>query len=186
MRRRNIILLLVILIVLGGYFYFFRPTEPLEEEEPQTLVWNINMPEIQHIEIRLPREGMSESFIQSDERDKFPWYFDNTERSEVDSKRWGGGIPLILSGPRADRVISKDTPSEKLVEFGLTQPQMEIIITMEDGYTLTIDVGDKSPDGTNYYVKAPRTNTVCLIDFTWYEVLENIVKDPPYANPPTN
>jgi len=42
-------------------------------------------------------------------------------------------------------------------------------------------VGDRTPDGHAYYVQAPGSNDVALVDFTWYEVLERLVKEPPYV-----
>ncbi|GAH73350.1 unnamed protein product, partial [marine sediment metagenome] len=116
-------------------------------------VWMIEMDEIQHIEIRLPREGKSEAFIKISKGDEFPWHFDDPQRSAVDVARWGGGIPLLLSGPGAERVIAKNATPEKLAEFGLAQPQMEIILTLEDGAILNIKVGDRTPDGNAFYVK---------------------------------
>ncbi len=184
MRLRNILILLIILLALGGYFYFSNGSEPPpEKEEPRVFLWDIEVGEIQHIEIRLPREDKSEAFVKISQEDKFPWYFDDPQRSDVDMARWGGGIPLLLSGPGAERVISKNTTEEQLTEFGLTQPQMEITLTLENGDILNIKVGDKSPDGINYYVQAPGSNDVALVDYTWYEVLERLVKEPPYAPP---
>ena len=185
MRLKSILILLVILLALGGYFYFFNTSEPPpEKEEPRVFVWKIDMLEIQHIEIRLPRENMSESFIKISHGDEFPWYFDDPQRSEVDVARWG--IEFLLTGPGAERVIAKDATEEKLAEFGLAQPQMEITLTLEDGNILNITVGDRTPDGINYYVQAPGTNDVALVDYTWYEVLERLVKEPPYAPPSTD
>ena len=184
MRLRNILILLAILIGLGVYFYFFNTSEPPpEKEEPRVFLWNIRLDEIEHIEIRLPRENQSEAFVKISQEDKFPWYFDDPQRSEVDVARWGGGIPLLLSGPGAERIISRNTTEEKLAEFGLAQPQMEITLTLENGDILNIKVGDKTPDGINYYVQAPGSNDVALVDYTWYEVLERLVKEPPYLPP---
>ncbi len=183
MRLRNILILLAILLALGGYFYFTSIPEPAPRPEPRVYVWMIEMDEIQHIKIELPREGKSQAFIKVTEEDKFPWYFDDPQRSNMDTKRWGGGIPLLLSGPGADRVISENTTEEKLAEFGLTQPLMEITLTLEDGDILSIKVGDPAPDGHAFYVQAPDSNDVALVDFTWYEVLKRLVKEPPYAPP---
>ncbi|MBA7637694.1 hypothetical protein ES703_45340 [subsurface metagenome] len=183
MRLRNILILLAILLALGGYFYFSNIPEPPTKPEPKLYVWDIDMEAIQHIEITLPREDMSQAFIKIPEEDKFPWYFDDPQRSDVDTARWGGGIPLLLSGPGADRVIAENATQEKLTEFGLTQPQMEINLTLEDGDTMNIIVGNSTPDGHAFYVQAPSTNDVALVDYTWYEVLERLVKEPPYVSP---
>ena len=186
MRLRNIFILLAILLALGGYFIFFNKTEPPPNEEPRVFVWDIETSEIQHIEIRLPREDRSEEFIKIPEGDKFPWYFNDPQRSEVDTKRWGGGIPLLLSGPGADRVITENATEEKLAEFGLTQPRMEITLTLEDRHILNITVGDRTPDSSTFYVQGPGSNDIYLVDYTWYEVLERLVKEPPHTPPSTN
>ena len=177
MRLRNILFLLVILFVLGGYFYFSN-IPVLEEREPQTFIWLIELEEIQRVEIRLPGEDMSQAFVRAEDRS---WHFDDPQKSKVDMERWGGGIPLLLSGPEAKRVIARNATQEKLTEFGLTQPQMDIILTLEDEDILNITLGNRTPDGNAFYVKAPGSNDVALVDYLWYEVIERLVKQPPYA-----
>ena len=180
MRLRNILILLVILIIVGGIWYFANRPEPPPKPEPKLYAWLIEMDEIEHVEIRLPREDESQAFIKEEDRS---WHFDDPQRSAVDMQRWGGGIPLLLSGPGVERVIAENATEEKLTEFGLTQPQMEIILTLEDGDILNISVGDRTPNGNAFYVKVPGSNDVCLVDYTWYEVLARLVKEPPYAPP---
>ena len=182
MKVKSILILLVILLALGGYFYFFNNSEPSSEPETQVFVWGVDMLRIERIEIQLPREDKSEAFIKIGPEDEFPWYFDDPERSAVEMERWAG-IPLLLGGPGADRMIAQDTTVEKLGEYGLAQPQMEIILTIDNGDILNIKVGDKTPDKDNYYVQAPNSNDVYLVDYTWYEVLEHLVNEPPYVSP---
>ena len=107
MRLRNILILLVILIIVGGIWYFASRPEPAPEPEPKLYVWLIEMEEIQHIKIELPREEMSQAFIKEEDRS---WHFDDPQRSAVDMQRWGGGIPLLLSGPGVERVIAEMPP----------------------------------------------------------------------------
>ena len=183
MRLRNILILLVILLALGGYFYFTSRPEPPPPPETRLFVWLVEIEDIKHIEIELPREGKRQAFIKVKESDKFPWYFDDPQRSAVDTKRWGGGIPLLLSGPGANRIIAENATAEKLTEFGIIQPRMKITLTLENGEILKITVGDSTPDGINFYVQAPDSNDVALVDFTWYGVLERLVKEPPYVLP---
>lgn len=181
MKTQNILVLFVILLVTGGLFYFLNIPEAPETPEVQQYVWIIEMEDIEHIVLDLPREGKSESFIKISEEDKFPWYFDNEEKSPVDTVRWGGGIPLLLSGPGAGRIIATDAPVEKLTEFGLTNPQLIISLAMTGGKNMTINVGDATPNRAYYYVQAPGTNDVALVDYTWYDVLAKLVHEPPYA-----
>lgn len=179
MRLRNILILLIILLALGGYFYFFSGSEPPpEKEEPRVFLWNLEMGEIQNIEIRLPREDKSVAFVKISQGSEFPWYFDDSQRSEVDMARWG--VEFILTGPGAERIIAQNPPQQKLTEFGLTQPQMVIILIIEGRDILNIKIGDVTPDGNTYYVQVLGSNNVALVDYTWYEVLERLVLEPPY------
>ena len=182
LRVRNILILLGVLLALGVYYYISTIPEPAPKPEPRVFVWSVEMDELQHIEIRLPHEGKSQAFVKEADR---TWHFDDAERSDVDMERWGGGIPLLLSGPGAERVIAEDATEEKLAEFGLAQPRMEITLTLEGGTILDITAGDWTPDSNAFYVQVPGTNDVCLVDHTWYEVIERLVKEPPYAASPS-
>ena len=185
MRLRNIVILLTILLALGGIFYYLNIPKPAPPQEPRYYAWLIEMDDIQRIEISLPRESKSQSFIKISKADTFPWYFDDPQRSNVDTKRWGGGIPLLLSGPGVERIISKNTTPEKLTEFGISEPQMEIKLLLTDNKTMNITVGNQTPDGASYYVLAPNTNNdVALVDSSWYGVLKRLIIEPPYATPP--
>jgi hypothetical protein len=184
LRLRNIVILAVILAVLVGVFYLVSRPEPGTSPKPTVYVWDIDMDNITHITISLPREDLIQSFIKIPQGDKFPWFFDDPERSPVDANRWSGGIPLLLSGPGASRDLGYKT-DEQLAEYGLTNPSMKITVTTnKDDIESVIesDVGDKTIDGVNYYVRAPGSNRVALVDHLWYEVLERLVKEPPYAS----
>ncbi len=181
MRLRNTLVLAAILVGLAAYFYVSRIPEPTPPVEPMPYAWLVSDEELQNIVVRLPHEGKSEAFVKH--ADRF-WYFDDPPGPKVDMKRWGGGIPLILSGPGAKRIIAEDATEEKLTEFGLTQPQMELTLTLENEDIIEVSVGDSTPDGGTYYVKTQYSNNVYLVDYSWYDVLERLVKEPPYPPPP--
>jgi hypothetical protein len=176
LKLRYFIILLAILLALGGYFYFTSRPEPEPEPEPQTEIWSVEPESLQHIEIRLPREGESQAFVKIQEA----WYFDDPQKSSIDGDRWGG-ITTLLSSPGATRVIAEDVTEEKLAEFGLVQAQMEIVLTLENGESLYIKIGDSTPDSYSYYTQFPNSNDVATIDYSFYWVVERLVKEPPYA-----
>jgi hypothetical protein len=169
----------MILLVLGGTFYYLNIPKPVEPKEPQYYAWLIEMDDIQHIVISLPSENMSQSFIKIS-TDDFPWYFDDPQQSAIDRVRWGGGIPLLLSGPGVARYFS-NAPQDKLAEYGLTKPQMVIDLILADNTTMNINIGDTTPDGTSHYVMVSNTTSVGLVDYSWFDVLKNLVIKPPYA-----
>lgn len=184
LKLRYILILLAVLIVLGGVYYYFFVFQHDTDTTPadyRVYLWDIESSDLAHILITLPREGKSMAFINISEENKFPWYFDDEQKSPVDAKRWGGGIPLLLSGPGADRVIVREATDEQLAVYGLTEPSMEIILTLENGDVLKIDVGDSTPDGSNYYIRPPDTNGVATVDYLWFDVISGLVTNPPYA-----
>ncbi len=139
------------------------------------------MEELQHMVINLPQEDMSESFVKHEDR---YWYFDDPPGPKVDMERWGGGIPLILSGPGANRLITIDATEERLTAFGFMEPQITIVLILKNEDVLNIEVGDSTPDGNAYYVRRLANPTaVFTVDYTWYDVLERLVKEPPYPPP---
>lgn len=189
MKTKNIVILLVVFALLAGMTYgayvWARPKpKPID---PKEYVWLIEQEDIDRVTMTLPKEAppLSQSFIRIKQEDKFPWFFDDEKRSPVDAQRWGGGIPLLLSGPGADRVINKNASPEQLELYGFNSPSMVIDLLLTDNRTMQIKVGDNTPNGSNYYVKAPGFDAVATVDYTWFDVLSKIVKEPPYAPPPT-
>lgn len=178
MKLRSIVVMAAALVVLGVVLYFFGPRPNAEPApEPRTFVWSFDFTKLQRIAIELPEAGKSDAWVKHEDN---AWYFDRPDGSQVDQKRWGGGIPLILSGPGADRLIASDATSEQLAMYGLLAPRMIIVITTEDGEKLEVVVGDQTPNHKASYVAVSGANKVFSVDSTWYAVLERLVLDPPY------
>lgn len=180
MRLKNIIILLAILVVLGGVYLIVSQPEAEDSAEPTVYVWTISADEMEHIEVSLPHQDMSQAFIKITGDEGYAWYFDDEERSEINPDRWGGGITLLLEGPGADRVIATDATDEQLATYGLDDPSMIITLILSGGRTMVIKLGDTTISG-NYYVQAPGTNAVATVDYYWYDVMERLVTDPPYV-----
>ncbi len=178
---KKILALLAVLLLLGGYYYLSHRAKGAPPAPPRVYVWQIDMEKIEGVELRLPREGASQSFIKIPGGERFPWFFAGPAKAPVDPERWGGGIPLLLSGPGIERMISRQPGEEKLAELGLSKPQMEIALTLGGGKIITVKVGDSTPDGHAYYVQSPYAPEVALVDESWFDVLKRLVKEPPYA-----
>lgn len=178
MRLRNILILVAVLAVATAVYFATRPVEePPVEPDPRPRVWEFEMEELEHILIELPRLDMHESFVKHADRQ---WYFVDPSDIQVNPDRWGGGIPLILSGPFLERIIAEDATEEQLAEYGFTTPMMKLYLTTEDDEVVIIEVGDVSPGGYVYYLRLAESNNVYTIDLTWYQVLERLVLEPPY------
>jgi hypothetical protein len=178
-RLRTILILVVVLSAVGvSWLVFHRGPTPIESPaQPRPFVWSFDFEDLRAITIRLPRDGKSESWVRHN--DKY-WYFDQPNGPKVDMKRWGGGIPLILSGPGAERLIASEPTADQLAMYGLADPRMRIQLGLADGKTMDIDVGENTPDGQACYVKVKGATDIYTVHHSWYEVLERLVADPPY------
>lgn len=178
MRPRNILILVAVLAVTIAVYFVTRPVEePPIEPDPLERIWKFDMDELERIRIELPKMEMSESFLKHE--DEY-WYFDDPPGPQVNPERWGGGIPLILASPAAERSITKNATEEQLANYGFTLPQMKITLTTEDAEFINIEIGDAVPDGSAYYIRLAESNDVYIIDGIWYDVLERLVLEPPY------
>jgi hypothetical protein len=176
-RIRTIIILAVVLVVLGAVFYLTSRPSPQPVAEPRPYVWRVEMEDLATMAISLPHDGKHKAWVQHE--DKY-WYFDEPDGPRVDMNRWGGGIPLILSGPAANRRIAEKADDDTLRLYGLADPRMRIRLGLKDETGLSIDVGDQTPDGLAFYVMLTDVRDVYTVDATWYGVLERLVLEPPY------
>jgi len=167
-------------VALGVVFFISSLPNPEPQPEPRPFVWSVEMDDLKRMAISLPSAGKSEAWVKHE--DKY-WYFDKPEGPKVNMKRWGGGIPLLLSGPGAERLIADDATDEQLEIYGLKDPKMKMNLVLENEDTIDIEVGDRTLDGQAYYIKLLHSRAVYTVDFTWYDVLERLVLEPPYPEP---
>jgi len=177
-RLRNILILVAVLGVAAVVYVVTRPEViPEPPPEPREFVWMFEMDELTGIVIELPREGMKESFAKHEDRQ---FYFDDPPGPQVDSQRWGGGIPLLLSGPAAERPIVKDASDEQLAIYGFEVPSLVATLSRGKADTVIIEVGDPTPDGESHYVRVADSRDIYTVYHGWYEVMARIVTEPPY------
>ena len=178
MKLRTILIMVAVLIALGVAYLFLRPQpERPQVEEPKTFIWNFDMVELQRIGITLPMQGKSQAWVKHEDR---YFYFDEPGGPKVDMPRWGGGIPLLLSGPAAVRIITEQATEPQLELYGLDEPRMQVDLILDNGNTLRIELGDRTPDAQGYYIRRTDSTDVFTVDYTWYDVFERLVLDPPY------
>jgi hypothetical protein len=177
LKFRAIIVLVVIAAILGVTFYAVSRPEPGEPVDSVPYVWDFDMDDLQHIVISMPREGKSLSFVVHEDR---YFYFDVDNGSIVDMQRWGGGIPLLLSGPGADRRLVKNATDAQLAEYGFTTPNLDITLTLKDDSVYNIELGNGTPSGKTYYIRLTEFREIYTVDYTWYDVISGLVTNPPY------
>jgi len=181
MKLRTILVMAGILVALGALFFISRqPPESEPQAEPRRFIWSVGMEDLKHLTINLPAERKSEAWVKHEDR---YWYFDRPNGTKVNMKRWGGGIPLLLSGPGAERLITGEATEEQLEMYGFKNPKMEIALILRIEDTIKIEVGNRTLDGRAYYIKLLDSKTIYTVDHTWYDVLKRLVMDPPYPEP---
>ena len=175
MKTRLIVALAAVLVVLGVVFVLTRPEPEAPAPEPPK-VWSFEFLELARVAISLPGRELSESWYKGEDKQ---WYF-APDGPQVNRSRWGGGVPLILSGPQASRAIAADATDAQLESYGLAEPRMQITIGTENDEQVNVEIGDPTPVGDAYYFVVAGTRDVYTIDYSWYEVLERLVIEPPY------
>ena len=194
MKLKAILILVAILAVAGTTYYFV--TRPKAPTKPDTkhFVWNFDMDELQKVTFTLPKLinpetklPNSESFIKHTDNEEF--YFDVPNGPEVDNQRWGGGIPALLSGPQASRMIQASATTSELQLYGLDPSVSSSTLNMDVKLTILLSgnpvnyevyVGASNPSGTTYYVRLAGNTDVYTVDKSWYDVLADIITNPPY------
>lgn len=173
MSLRTTLVLVVILILMGAGLYLSKTIwKPPKEPKPPE-VWSVKEENITHIDLNMPHIGKTASFVLG--KDEY-WHFNDERQSPVDLKRWGG-IVLLASSPQSRRLLKEkvDNPAD----YGLTQPQMIVTLTVKDHPKVEIDIGDKTPSGEAYFVTVKGQDPIYLLDSTWFDVYERLVREPP-------
>ena len=178
MKLKAILILAAILAVAGSFYYFVSRPKPPAEPAAKYFVWDFTMDQLQKVTISLPKSNLSESFVKHPDDRQF--YFDVPNGPMVDNQKWGGGIPLLLSGPGAMRLIIQNATSAQLQQYGFNTPTMTLKLTLDDGTVYNVLVGDSNPNAAATYVKLTDNSDVYTVDISWYNVLAAIVTNPPY------
>jgi hypothetical protein len=169
-----------LLVALGVLYVVISRPEPEPRVAPRPPIWSVEMDELETVAIDLPSAGKSEAWVRRADRD---WYFDRPNGPKVDARRWGGGIPLLLSGPRAERLIAAGATADQLRIYGFDTPRMTVDLVLENGTVIAVEIGEPTPDGSAYYVRLAGSTDVYSVHRTWFAELDRLVLDPPYPGP---
>lgn len=175
--------LAAVVVALGVLFFLTRGPDPVIKLPGREPVWEFDLRDLRRVEIAMDLEGLRHAWYQSE--DDLLWYFDEPGTPPVDLDRWGGGVPYLLSGPGANRLITDEATDRDLENYGLDGPRMAIHLEHAAEHTgrrgrFDLLIGDQTIDGISYYIMLGGTREVFTIDYTWYDIMERLVVDPPY------
>jgi len=86
---------------------------------------------------------------------------------------------LLLSGPKAVRLVAEEMGEDGLAEFGLDGPQMLVRITLSGGQSVEVLVGDQTPSGKEVYMSISGSYDGYSVDLTWQVVIRRLATDLP-------
>ena len=176
--RTTIALIVVLALVLGiGYVYTGSRASkgPDHVTLPQEQFYLVDLEDIQRLEVDY--RGKTEKFFRDADG---TWRFDRPTKEPVNMDRWGG-ITLLVSGPRFERVISNQATD--LARYGLQDPPLVVRADLTGLGKVTIRVGDKTPDGQNSYALFQDERAIHLIASDWGDVIGRLVTEPPMTTP---
>ena len=181
MKLRLVVILGVVAAGLAVVFVLTSGRDDAEDRTERPTIWSFDLRDLHRVEIALPHDQLAEAWFQIDR----VWYFDRPGRPLVEMDRWGGGVPYLLSGPGANRLITDGILPEDLEIFGLLAPRMTIHIEHGGEYgegpgTVDLVIGDETPDTFSFYIQLVGTKKVYTVDRSWYEIMERLVVEPPY------
>lgn len=165
-------LLAVLAIIAGLWFFVIKEGEEPREVSDAFWFYKVAEEDIDVILIQTETGEQSFSF-----RDGFGWYFTGEQQPPVDTARWGG-VTLVLSGPRARRVLTEDLGD--LNTYGLETPSTRLELQLRGDRVLKMNLGNLTPDGSGYYANQEGDNNLYVIESVWGQVLRRLAFEPPY------
>jgi hypothetical protein len=171
MRFRTTIWMALILLALVTYLFVVEFPLQQKIQETGTLkdnVFNINKEEIYFINIKYPEQE-----IQLQKINKDRWEIINPLTTETDEREVSSFISTIID-MKLNRLL--ENPGQKLSDYGLDRPRIEITLTM-DGHDEKVIVGDNGPVTNTLYVQRGSDQKIILTDEWIRESLTRTVFD---------
>jgi len=154
MRGWRFLILLIIAIPLGWYAYYDSKKGPIDDSPKKDKVFTVEADKIDEIEIK------SESGDRTSVRKKgSDWEIVQPISSATDQAAVSG-ITSNLSSVEIQRVIDENPPDLK--EYGLAVPRVEVAFKA-NGQQRRLQLGQKTPAGTDVYAKVPDSKRVFLV-----------------------
>lgn len=166
------ILLAVLALVAGLWFFVIKEGD--EPRTPSDAFWFYKVEEEDIDLITIQTEDSEQSFSH---REGQGWYFTGERQPPVDLARWGG-VTLVLSGPRARRVLADEV--DDLQTYGLDPPSTVLDLGLRGDRKLRLFLGDTTPDGSGYYATQEGDDNLYVIESVWGQVLRRLAFEPPY------
>jgi hypothetical protein len=183
MDRRVTVVVVILFLALGGYVWwtFLRADAPpvaAVTPEPTPIPFlNLTPDDVTAVEIRDVKANQVVRVARSGEE----WQMESPKQGPADSNRVSS-LLFQLASIDATRELQDVTD---LAQYGLNPPLHELRVTLEDGSTQVVQLGEENPDQTSVYATKPGATSVFLIRASTGEAVAEFVTTPPFTPTPT-
>lgn len=178
MTFRTTVVLLLVFVVLAGYVFFVE----MKKQPPVTPVdqgtWILTLADEDVQQLTVTDNGQSTLLAFGDGA----WYVGGVGGQAADATRVRALVASLVD-LRASRVLTET--AESLESYGLANPATSVTLGLSDGRQEALLIGNKNPQGTQYYVQRRGKAPVYMIYSYLVDDLKQIVSAPPYAPTPT-
>jgi hypothetical protein len=151
---RSFLVLLVILAGLGAYLYFVESKRTPGEGPKKEKVFSVEADKIEEISIKA--ESGDQTTLRKSGND---WQIVSPTTAKPDSTEVSG-LTSNLSSLEIQSVVDENPPDLK--EYGLANPRVEVTFK-SGGQSHTLQIGQKTPPGSDLYAKRGNEKKVFLI-----------------------
>ena len=173
MNLRLSILLVAILVLFGGTFLVVRFTGPEEKTPDEPWLFHLEDDSITNI----VATHQDQTVKYEKKPGSLKWFILEDPELPVNFEKWAG-IPLLLSGPRVNRVLS-DTIDDP-VSYGLDPPETSVKVTERSGQVFEFHMGFSTPDEFNTYARLVGFPQLFTVPTVWAQVISRLAAEPPY------
>ena len=178
MKARNTLILVAIFALLAGYVYFVEMRKEEEIEEKPLTIFDLATEEVESLEVR---DNVEPSVVRLVKDKEGNWRIEEPFSEEADQVRVEGLVGRVAK-MSASRVVTETAAD--LAPFGLAEPPLTVRVGLagEEGI---LQVGDKNPRGSAYYVQREGDEAVYLVYAGLIDDLKRLITEPPKKPTPT-
>jgi hypothetical protein len=167
------LVIVAVWIAVGSVFVLESGTGEAEERVNLPFFYTLEPDDIRVIDIETTN-GATEFVLRPGER---IWYFAELQDTPVSHARFGG-MAFLLGGPKIKRILNVDVIDDS--QFGLDAPSLVVDLTLRDGSSVAMELGNLTPDGEGQYSRIIGFPEMVLVDSSWGGVISRLVAEPPY------
>ena len=171
--RTTIIMVAVFLALAGGVFALEK-VNPAQPADAQVYVLDVKDTDVQRLDLKTAAGNQA-----FDRADPFGWKFADSG-DPADLSRASSVVNRLAKLRSSAKVTDKATD---LSPYGLTPPIDTATLTMKDGSTNRVLIGNKTVNDAAYYAIVDGTTALHTINTLLVGDIEKLVSDPPVPTP---